>query len=98
MLIDVCPVCASASVQCSGVRRYAFFSNVSGFSVHAATGVDDAKPGIDDAQIMYGVLYAVSPEVFPAKDRGTGNALTATATRVFGIIVRPDFLCTCPAS
>ena len=39
-------------------------------------------------QIMYGVLYAISPEVFPAKDRGTGNGLTATATRVFGIIVR----------
>ena len=38
---------------------------------------------------MYGVLYAISPEVFPAKDRGTGNGLTATATRVFGIIVRP---------
>lgn len=37
---------------------------------------------------MYGVLYALSPEVFPAKDRGTGNGLTATATRVFGIIVR----------
>ncbi|KAI0641053.1 MFS general substrate transporter [Trametes meyenii] len=36
--------------------------------------------------IMYGVLYALSPEVFPAKDRGTGNGLTATATRVFGII------------
>ena len=39
-------------------------------------------------QIMYGVLYAVSPEIFPAKDRGTGNGLTATATRVFGVIVR----------
>lgn len=36
---------------------------------------------------MYGVLYAISPEVFPAKDRGTGNGLTATATRVFGLIV-----------
>jgi hypothetical protein len=36
---------------------------------------------------MYGVLYAVSPELFPAKDRGTGNGLTATATRVFGILV-----------
>jgi hypothetical protein len=36
---------------------------------------------------MYGVLYAISPEIFPAKDRGTGNALTATATRVFGVIV-----------
>ena len=39
-------------------------------------------------QIMFGVLYATSPEVFPAKDRGTGNGLTATATRVFGIMVR----------
>ncbi|KAI0334189.1 MFS general substrate transporter [Cubamyces sp. BRFM 1775] len=38
------------------------------------------------SNIMYGVLYAISPEVFPAKDRGTGNGLTATATRVFGII------------
>ena len=37
---------------------------------------------------MYGVLYAISPELFPAKDRGTGNGLTATATRVFGILVR----------
>lgn len=36
---------------------------------------------------MYGVLYAISPELFPAKDRGTGNGLTATATRVFGIMV-----------
>ncbi|PCH42927.1 MFS general substrate transporter [Wolfiporia cocos MD-104 SS10] len=38
------------------------------------------------SNIMYGVLYAISPEVFPAKDRGTGNGLTATASRVFGII------------
>ncbi|KAI0078436.1 MFS general substrate transporter [Panus rudis PR-1116 ss-1] len=38
------------------------------------------------SNIMYGVLYAISPEIFPAKDRGTGNGLTATATRVFGII------------
>ncbi|KIP06743.1 hypothetical protein PHLGIDRAFT_24417 [Phlebiopsis gigantea 11061_1 CR5-6] len=38
------------------------------------------------SNIMYGVLYAISPELFPAKDRGTGNGLTATATRVFGIL------------
>ncbi|VDB96955.1 unnamed protein product [Peniophora sp. CBMAI 1063] len=38
------------------------------------------------SNIMYGVLYAVSPEIFPAKDRGTGNGLTATATRVFGVV------------
>ena len=36
---------------------------------------------------MYGVLYAISPEIFPAKDRGTGNGLTATATRLFAILV-----------
>ncbi len=38
--------------------------------------------------MMYGVLYAISPELFPTKDRGTGNGLTATANRVFGIMVR----------
>ena len=36
---------------------------------------------------MYGVLYAISPEIFPAKHRGTGNGLTAMATRLFGILV-----------
>jgi hypothetical protein len=36
---------------------------------------------------MYGVLYALSPEVFPTKDRGTGNALVASANRIFGIMV-----------
>ena len=34
---------------------------------------------------MYGVLYAISPELFPTKDRGTGNALVAAANRIFGI-------------
>ncbi len=37
---------------------------------------------------MYGVLYAVSAEIFPAKHRGTGNGMVSTATRVFGVIVR----------
>lgn len=36
---------------------------------------------------MYGVLYAISAEIFPAKDRGTGNGLVSTAQRVFGVIV-----------
>jgi hypothetical protein len=35
---------------------------------------------------MYAVLYAYTPEVFPTKDRGTGNALTATSNRIFGIM------------
>lgn len=38
------------------------------------------------SNIMYAVLYAYTPEIFPTKDRGTGNALTATANRVFGIV------------
>lgn len=36
---------------------------------------------------MYGVLYAVSPELFPTRDRGTGNAIVASANRIFGIMV-----------
>jgi hypothetical protein len=39
------------------------------------------------SNIMYGVLYALSPELFPTKDRGTGNAIVATANRIFGIMV-----------
>lgn len=35
---------------------------------------------------MYAVLYGYTPEVFPTPQRGTGNALTATCNRVFGIM------------
>ena len=35
---------------------------------------------------MYGVLYAMTPELFPTKDRGTGNGIAATANRIFGIM------------
>ncbi|EXJ89840.1 MFS transporter, metabolite:H+ symporter [Capronia epimyces CBS 606.96] len=38
------------------------------------------------SNIMYAVLYGYTPECFFTKDRGTGNALTATANRVFGIM------------
>ena len=37
---------------------------------------------------MYGVLYGITPELFPTKDRGTGNALTATGNRICGVMVR----------
>ncbi|KAF1842525.1 MFS general substrate transporter [Cucurbitaria berberidis CBS 394.84] len=38
------------------------------------------------SNIMYAVLYAYTPELFPTKDRGTGNAITASANRIFGIM------------
>lgn len=38
------------------------------------------------SNIMSAVLYAYTPELFLTKDRGTGNALTASANRVFGIM------------
>ncbi|KAH8111509.1 MFS general substrate transporter [Phellopilus nigrolimitatus] len=38
------------------------------------------------SNIMYGVLYAVSPELFATKDRGTGNGIVATANRIFGVM------------
>ncbi|KAF2280072.1 MFS general substrate transporter [Westerdykella ornata] len=38
------------------------------------------------ANIMYAVLYAYTPEIFPTRDRGTGNAVTAGANRVFGVM------------
>lgn len=38
------------------------------------------------SNVMYALLYAYTPEVFPTKEIGTGNALAATANRVFGIM------------
>lgn len=38
------------------------------------------------SNIMYGVLYGYTPEIFPTKDRGTGNGLAATANRIFGVM------------
>ncbi|KAI0291552.1 MFS general substrate transporter [Russula brevipes] len=38
------------------------------------------------SNMMYGVLSAVSPEVFPANHRGTGSGLAATVNHVFGIL------------
>ncbi|KAG5736013.1 hypothetical protein E4T56_gene18311 [Termitomyces sp. T112] len=35
---------------------------------------------------MYGVLYAYTPEVFPAPHRGTGDALASSFNRVMGIL------------
>lgn len=38
------------------------------------------------SNIMYAVLYSYTPEIFPTKDRGTGNAITASANRIFGVM------------
>ncbi|KAG8760498.1 hypothetical protein FRC14_002887 [Serendipita sp. 396] len=38
------------------------------------------------SNVMYGVLYAMTPEMFPTKDRGTGTGLAATANRIFGVM------------
>ncbi|KAI6006136.1 major facilitator superfamily domain-containing protein [Pisolithus albus] len=38
------------------------------------------------SNVMYGVLYALSPEIFPTRNRGTGNAIVATANRIFGLM------------
>ncbi|SCU81190.1 LADA_0B11672g1_1 [Lachancea dasiensis] len=37
------------------------------------------------SNIMYGVLYAYTPEIFPSKVRGTGVGIAASANRVLGI-------------
>ncbi|GJC95957.1 major facilitator superfamily transporter [Colletotrichum higginsianum] len=38
------------------------------------------------SNVMYAVLYGFTPELFPTPQRGTGNALTATCNRIFGIM------------
>ncbi|KAF5002564.1 hypothetical protein FDECE_10594 [Fusarium decemcellulare] len=38
------------------------------------------------SNIMYAVLYGFTPELFPTPQRGTGNALSATCNRIFGIM------------
>jgi len=35
---------------------------------------------------MFGVLYAYTPEVFPAPHRGTGDAICSAFNRITGII------------
>lgn len=37
------------------------------------------------SNIVYGVLYAYTPEIFPTKIRGTGVGLAASANRVLGV-------------
>jgi MFS family permease len=47
---------------------------------------------------MYGVLYAYTPEVFPAPHRGTADALCSSFNRMTGIIAPAIKIATTPAS
>ncbi|KAJ8583629.1 MFS general substrate transporter [Rhizopogon salebrosus TDB-379] len=47
---------------------------------------------------MYGVLYAYTPEVFPAPHRGTGDALCAALNRIGGFIAPLIKIATTPLS
>ncbi|KAJ3994421.1 MFS general substrate transporter [Lentinula boryana] len=47
---------------------------------------------------MYGVLYAYTPEVFPAPHRGTGDALCSAFNRMTGILAPAIKIVTTPAS
>ncbi|KAG6908073.1 hypothetical protein DXG01_006262 [Tephrocybe rancida] len=38
------------------------------------------------SNMMYEILYAITLDLFPTKDRVTGNAIVAAANRVFGIM------------
>lgn len=38
------------------------------------------------SNIMYGILYAISPELFPTHVRGTGSSIVAAANRIFGVM------------
>ncbi|KAH7926360.1 MFS general substrate transporter [Leucogyrophana mollusca] len=47
---------------------------------------------------MYGVLYAYTPEVFPAPHRGTGDALCSALNRIGGFIAPLIKIATTPTS
>jgi sugar phosphate permease len=36
--------------------------------------------------VLTRLRYSYTPEIFSTKDRGTGNAITASANRIFGIM------------
>ena len=45
------------------------------------------------SNVMYGVLYAISPELFPTKARGTGNALVSSANAISGVMASSFVFC-----
>ncbi|KAJ7045983.1 hypothetical protein C8F04DRAFT_1173905 [Mycena alexandri] len=77
----------------TALRAEEFFLALNGVFILASTTARSSNGllGFNGAytftsNIMYGVVYGFSPELFPTKDRGTGNALVATANRILGIM------------
>lgn len=83
------------TARCSGTNRH-LCPVVTGVLLFAATTARSSNALLGwncgysvTNNIMYGVLYAMSPEVFPAKDRGTGSALVSSANHLCGALVSP---------
>jgi len=68
----------------SGLTGAFLFASTTARSSNALLGWNGGY--VFSSNMMYGVLYAISPEIFPARYRGTGNGLVSTATRIFGVI------------
>ncbi|KAI6017862.1 major facilitator superfamily domain-containing protein [Pisolithus marmoratus] len=75
-----------------GRRRTLFiFTILTGALILASTTAEtfDLYLGLGfsfTTSVMYGVLYALSSELFPTRTRGTGNAIVAAVNRIFGLI------------
>ena len=76
----------------------AIFTTLTGVFLYASTTAKNSNELLGwncafnfCSNVMYAVLYAYTPEIFPTKDRGTGNALTASSNRVFGIMAVSSF-------
>ncbi|KAG2177404.1 hypothetical protein INT44_007915 [Umbelopsis vinacea] len=65
----------------TGVFIFLFATATNNSQIVAFNAVTSVTSGA-----MYGILYAYTPEAFPAPHRGTGNGLAAAANRVGGII------------
>ena len=75
------------------VRDFPFASSYSSFHIiyaktslsHYFQSASNPPPFLSN-NLTPPVLYSYTPEIFPTKDRGTGNALTASSNRIFGIM------------
>ncbi|OCK83363.1 MFS general substrate transporter [Lepidopterella palustris CBS 459.81] len=85
LLVEVPRLGRKGALSISTVLTGAFlFASTTAVTSNALLGWNCAYNFMSN--IMYAVLYAYTPEIFPTKDRGTGNAITASANRIFGIM------------